>query len=419
MNEICLLNDSFPPLIDGVSNAVVNYANILRSSGVGACVVTPSNPDAEDDQFDFPVIRYPGLDLRKSIGYTAGNPFYPPVLNDLKKRDLSLVHSHCPVMSNFLARMVSRSMDIPLVLTYHTKFDIDITNVIKSKGLQHSAIKALVDSVGACDELWVVSEGTGKSIQSLGYEGDYIVMPNGVDVPRGRSTEEEIASATEGYDLPREVPMFLFVGRMMWYKGLKIILDAMDALKNQGFDFRMVFIGSGVDEQEVRSYSQEHGLGDKVFFTGAIRDRALLRAWYCRADLFLFPSTYDTNGLVAREAAACSLASVLVKGSCAAEGVTDGLDGFLIGENAASLAVCLVKLLMNKETMHQAGAMASQNLYISWEDSVHRAMERYQVVLDNYAAGKYERRRKFSDNFLNVSAKVLETFDWKEKKRQE
>ena len=67
-STVCLLNDSFPPLIDGVSNAVVNYAAELNRSGKEAFVVTPENPEADDSRFDYQVIRYPGIDLRKSVG---------------------------------------------------------------------------------------------------------------------------------------------------------------------------------------------------------------------------------------------------------------------------------------------------------------------------------------------------------------
>ncbi|MFR0768588.1 MAG: hypothetical protein ACLSHO_02310 [Dysosmobacter sp.] len=57
------------------------------------------------------------------------------------------------------------------------------------------------------------------------------MMENGVDMPRGRVSEEAIAAATADYDLPEGVPVFLFVGRMMWYKGLRIILDALKLLQ--------------------------------------------------------------------------------------------------------------------------------------------------------------------------------------------
>jgi len=155
----------------------------------------------------------------------------------------------------------------------------------------------------------------------------------------------------------------------------------------------MVFIGGGGDEIKVKDYARQLRIWDKVIFTGPISDRDRISAWYSRADLFLFPSTFDTNGLVVREAAACSLGSVLVRGSCAAEGITNGVNGLLIEENAASLAVCLARVMENKDLMGRLGRKASDDLYFSWDESVQKAMERYQIVMDDYKSGKYRKHR--------------------------
>ena len=86
------------------------------------------------------------------------------------------------------------------------------------------------------------------------------------------------------------LPLFLFVGRMMWYKGIRIILDALKKLSESGRDFRMVFVGGGNDKDEIVAYCESLGLSDRVFFVAPIHDRSAIRAWYCRGDLFLFPS---------------------------------------------------------------------------------------------------------------------------------
>ncbi len=405
--SICLINDSFPPVIDGVANVVVNYARELERHGERAVVATPAVPGADDSAFSFPVLRYPSIDTRKLVGYVAGFPFSPELASRLQSEHTALLHSHSPVSSTLLARQLRDVLDVPLVFTYHTKFDIDIANAVRSKLVQEGAIHALAQNITACDEVWVVSRGAGENLRSLGYEGDYIVMDNGVDVPRGRASAEAIRAAAAGYDLPAGVPVFLFVGRLMWYKGLRIILDALAALKGQKIPFRMVFIGAGGDEAEVRAYAEGLGLSDVCFFTGAIRDRDALRAWYCRADLFLFPSTFDTNGLVVREAAASGLASVLVGGSCAAEGVTDGQNGYLIEENAASLAVCLAMLCLDIRQTRAVGERASGELYISWETAVSRARERYAIVIDRWRSGGFRRRHKPADEFLRANGELM------------
>ena len=365
--SICLINDSFPPVTDGVANAVVNYAKILTENGKKATVVTPAYPGADDSQFGFPIVRYPSVDLTKLVGYHAGFPFSSQTLETLVERDFDLIHCHCPVTSAMLARALRDRIHVPLVFTYHTKFDIDIANAIKGKLLQEEAKKVLVDNITACDEVWTVSHGAGENLKSLGYQGDYLVMPNGVDFPKGRVDESLVREVTKDFDLPENVPMFLFVGRM----------------------------------------SEKLGLSDCVFFTAPAYDRNVIRAWYCRADLFLFPSTFDTNGLVVREAAACGLGSVLVRGSCAAEDIRDGESGFLIEENAESMARMLTALSRNPEAMQRVGKTAQDEIYISWKDAVTHAQARYEVVLENFKAGKYPAHNRQSDEAFHAISSYL------------
>lgn len=407
-HTICLLNDSFPPAIDGVANAVSNYAVQIEMNHGHSVVVTPSYPGADDSRYKFPVLRYPSIDIRERVGFVAGLPFSPEVTRSLTTERVDLLHSHCPIVSAMLARELRDVLDVPVVLTYHTKFDIDIEKIIRSKLLQEISIRALVQNISACDEVWVVSHGAGENLRSLGYEGDYIVMNNGVDMPRGKAGSEQVEAVVNGYDLPQGVPVFLFVGRLMWYKGLRIILDALAKIHANGIDFRMVFIGDGGDGKDVRNYASELGLEGVCFFTGAVLERETLRAWYSRADLFLFPSTFDTNGLVVREAAACDLASVLVAESCAAEGVTDGQNGFLIEKTADSLAACLTRLYSNRELMIKVGMNAGRELYISWESAVANAYDRYQTVIDRYRSGKYSRNTQPLDNFFKTNGELME-----------
>ena len=406
---ICLLNDSFPPVIDGVANAVKNYADIIHQTGEDVVVVTPSHPESDDRVFPYPVIRYPSLDFRKMTGgYTVGIPFSPAIARQLSERKVALLHAHCPIASTILGRELRRALNAPLVMTYHTKFDIEIGKMVKGKLLRTSSTKALVQNISACDEVWAVSSGAAENLRSMGYEGSCIVMPNGVDLPLGKVSQARIAAATQGYDLPEGLPLFLFVGRIMWYKGLRIIADALAMQKAQGRDFRMVFIGSGADAQEVQAYIRRLGIEDKCIFTGAIRDRETLRAWYSRADLFLFPSTFDTNGLVVREAAASSLGAVLIAGSCAAEGITHGVNGLLIEENAQSLSACLTQVMQQPQQMAQIGTNAARDLYLSWQDAVRAARERYQIVIDRYRSGQRPGRQEPMEQFLNAAGMLME-----------
>jgi|GEM_PF-59681 len=405
--NIFLLNDSFPPTIDGVANVTFNYAKILQEKGDTVTVVTPEYPGVKDD-YPFEVVRYPSLPTGESIGYRAGIPFSPELLVSLAQRKPDIIHCHCPAVSSMLARMLRPLADAPIIFTYHTKFDIDIQKAVPGKLLQQTSIRAMVSNIDASDEIWTVSEGAGENMRSLGSAAPYRIMENGVDFPRGTATPEAIAAARKQFDIPTDRPAFLFVGRMMWYKGLKISLDALRIIKDAGLDFAFVAVGDGVDRGEIEAYARQLDLSDMCIFTGAVRNREILRAIFGCADLFLFPSTFDTNGIVVREAAACSCASMLVAGSCAAEGITDRETGFLFDGTPSDMARCIRELCADRGFARTVGQQASQRIYLSWEDAVLRARERYEQVSDAWKTGQLSRdRHAAGDEFFDFTADML------------
>ena len=417
--KICLLNDSFPPVIDGVVNVVKNYADLLSAAPDTEVIVgTPAYPNAGYESYPYRVVAYPSLDTTAvTAGYRAGYPFPVKEIAEMTSFGPDLSHTHCPIVSCFIARSLRDACGAPVILTYHTKYDIDIRRTIPLPHLQKESIQALVKNVSACDEVWTVSNGAGENLRSLGYDGEYIVMPNGVDFARGRASAESVAQLNAKYDLPADIPVFLFVGRMMEYKGLPLLLSALAIAAREGKEFRMVMVGDGADRQRLIKEAQKYGLvtdvqdpdgsletgGDapaKVIFTGSVRDREVLRAWNTRADLFVFPSVFDTNGLVVREAAACGLASVLIEGSCAAEGVTDGRNGYLVKENEASLAKLLVYACDHRDELHACGENAMNEIYLSWQDAIAMARRRYAAVLEKKQSGTLPPHRTLADDPL-------------------
>ena len=125
-----------------------------------------------------------------------------------------IIHSHGPASATVVARLVREMTGAPIIYTYHTKYDIDIKRAMKIDLIADETIKAMVGNIEACDDIWVVSDGAGKSLKALGFQGDYRVMNNGVDFAKGRVDKETVAKVTAGYDLPEGVPLFLFVGRI-------------------------------------------------------------------------------------------------------------------------------------------------------------------------------------------------------------
>ena len=423
--RVCLLNDSFPPIIDGVANVVMNYANILTARGHEVVVGTPKYPDVDYSNYPYKVVPYQSFDTTAyTDGYRTGVPLDMDALGVLRDFNPDIIHVHSPMSAMYLGRNLASVCKAPLVYTYHTKYDLDIEREIKAQILQKEAIKAIVDNISMADVVYAVSQGAGDNLCELGYKGEFMVLENGVDFPKGEVDEETVRSVTAPFDLPSNLPVYLFVGRMVNYKGLPIIQEALEAISDVGYDFRMVYIGGGADAQELKDRALSAGFAvdvyttekdgpghvsclgrnskrpGKIIFTGPIRDRDTLRAWNTRADLFLFPSTFDTNGLVVREAAACALASVLIRQSCAAEGVQNEKNGYIIEEKASSLAALLVKLHDKKDEMHEVGIRAMEELYLSWDSSLDYVIGEYERIIKARKEGTLPARNDYGKGKL-------------------
>ena len=390
--KIGLFNESFPPTIDGVSNTVVNYARIIHEKYGESVVVTPRYKNVVDD-YPFKVIRYTSLPTEKTrIRYRAGIPFSVPSIRQIQKENLDLIHVHSPFTAALLARNVNIGHRLPVVMTYHTKFASEFEFTLKKKALCKVAAEFVTNNFNYADEVWTVSKGAADSLRELGYTGPSRVMVNGADITLDPASPEIMRRVQAETAIASNELVFMYCGRMQWYKNIRLIIDALVKVKAAGVRFKMIFVGGGPEREEMIDYTRKVGLFTSTMFPGPIHDRALLKGYFTRADLFLFPSTYDTAGLVVMEAAACRTPSVLVQGSCASDIVTDGRNGFIAEENPDAFAAAIINAVHDREFLAQAGELASQEVYLSWDDAVAAAYKRYEEIYDDWRAFKGIRR---------------------------
>ena len=115
-----------------------------------------------------------------------------------------------------------------------------------------------------------------------------------------------------------------------------------------------------------------------------VKDRELLKKIDAAADLFLFPSLYDTSPLTIREAAAMHTPSVMINGSMTAEVIKADVNGFLTENTAESYAAMLRQLIEKPELITSVARNASKTLTRSWEDVIDEVRERYKEIIRSY-----------------------------------
>lgn len=366
--------DVYPPELDGVGAVCKSYAEELSLLGDECYYVAPYAEQKKE--YDFQALLYRSVKL-PGEAYRTGIPDldlqYRHRISDI---DFDVVHAHSPFASGLAALHLARRRKIPLVATFHSKYYDDFLEKTHSRHLASMGTNVVVDFYNQCDEVWAVSEKTADVLRDYGYGGVIQIMPNGTNPCQIR--EEDARQAGERFGL-KDVPTFLFVGQMNWKKNIRKTLEAA-ALYGREKPFQLVLAGQGPDEKEIRECAETLGILPNCIFTGHISNRALLMGLYARADLLVFPSLYDNAPMVLREAAAAGTAAILVRGSCAAEGIEDGVNGLLCEDDAASIARCMQ---LGIERRGQLGAAAKASIPVAWSSIVQQVRRRYCDLILN------------------------------------
>ena len=366
--------DSYPPTLDGVGMVVKNYVEELKKIGDTCYYVSANSPSYKKAE-DFETLLYRGFKVRRDEPYRVGLPALDiPFQRRTKQIAFDIVHGHSPFSMGAEARRIARRRDIPLVGTFHTKFYDDFYDKTRSRTLASIATRYVLRFYNHCDEVWTVNSGTEAVLREYGYKGSISIIPNGTNL--WYPTQADKQSISEAYGLGND-PMFLFVGQQSWKKNIRHIIDGVRLFHNT-HPCKLLLVGQGGAASEIKAYVHEQGLDDTVLLLGHIPDRELLMRLYARADLFLFPSLYDTSGLVVREAAAAGTPSILVRDSCAAEGIIDGANGYLCENSPESLFEAMVRGLGSRGAVGEA---ARKTLPIQWSNVVATARARYEALL--------------------------------------
>ena len=380
--KVGIFVDSFYPIIDGVSQVVNNYCKYLNEyDDVDVTLVTPYYPHGDYDKYEFKIYPYTSFGSNKRVSYRVGWPFVPKTIKDVKAMDFDIIHIHAPLCSSELVRLINKDRKAKVVLTYHTKYDVDFEARLKFPPMKKIAYAFLKANINYPDEVWIVSAGSESALRSVGFTGNCMVMENGVDISKGKAPEEKCIALKKKYNIPEDCLVFSFVGRMQWYKNIKLILDALKLVKAHGLDYRFLLVGDGYDLEAMVSYAKELGIDDKVISTGSVREREELRVYYSITDLFLFLSTFDTAAIVVKEAAACDCPSLFATGSDSAYGVEDSVNGYFSNETPEELSKKIIDICSDTDALKRVGINAGETLYKPWKYAVGNAYKRYKELL--------------------------------------
>ena len=379
----CQFNDSYFPIMDGVGMTAHNYAYWLNEKYGKSMLIAPKVKDYKDN-VNYKVHRFKSVLLPGMNPYRVGLPLIDVSFKKkIKKIRFDLLHAHCPFISGQLAARLAVKLNVPLVATFHTKYREDFKKVINNDLFVDFLVKLTLDFYYAADLVWVPNNATGQTLREYGYNGSYEVMPNGTDmmIPEKSKLLKYRNKGLDMIDAGTDEFVMLFVGQHRWEKNVRLIIDSLKFLNAEGKSFKMVFVGEGYASHEMIKLVRQYKIQDQVVFLGVITDRRELQNVYAASDLLVFPSVYDNSPLVLQEAAAFDVPSVVIRNSSSAEGILDGVNGFLVENEVGSLSNRISELMKQPHAIKKAGEGARKSIYHPWENIVDDVYQRYVELI--------------------------------------
>ncbi len=378
--NIGLFNECFPPVMDGVSVCVYNYAYWMQKMVGGVSVITPNVPGTDYSKYDFEVLDYFSMPVPFRKPYVTGiADIDPSYLSKISKRQFKIVHAHSPFVSGRAAQKIAKNQNIPCVATFHSKYKDDFARILPD-AMVNMVVKNIVGFYENADHVWVPQESVKEVLREYGYKGAIEVVDNGSDLC-AEYPEQYFVEARKSLGIAPDEFVLLFVGQHIWEKNVRFIIDALEGIKEQ--KFRMFFVGTGYAAEAMKNLVSEKGLDGRTTFVGCVTDRDTIKTYYAAADLFLFPSLYDNAPLVVREAAALHTPAVMVKGATAATILSDDVNGFLIDNSLQSFEDKLRELIADPQRVKRVGVQASKSIVRSWEDVVGEVLDRYNSIISS------------------------------------
>ena len=354
--RIGLFTNNYLPFCGGVTISVQTLRRGLEGRGHEAWIFAPRFPGVPDP--DPRVVRFPSIPAVTYPEFALAVPWSPRIGRLVGRLDLDVFHAHHPFLLGPAARRLARRRERALVFTYHTRYEKYAHYVPLTRPLVEAAALHLSTRFAAsADAVIAPSTLVRDQLRARGVSAPITVVPTGVDLARFRPGSRDAARHALG--LPPAVPVVLYVGRLDREKSVDRVLLAFDRVAGTLGGAHLWLVGQGKETEPLRRLAAGLAAGDRIHFAG-VRAHDGLAAWYQAADLFLFASETETQGLVLAEAAACGLPAVAVIAPGCDEVVRDGETGILTKADPAALAEAAIGLLLDAERRAAMGIRARQ-----------------------------------------------------------
>lgn len=365
---------------DGVARVIYKMNDLNNAKNVESLYIT-SVPEENSDfnYFKTKSVPIPGYD-----GYRMSVSSVAKLTRIVQDYDPDLIHLHAPFAMGRAATLVARNLQIPCVSTYHTHF-ASYLKYHKAEILEPIINTHIRQIYNNCDLNLIPSNAVMKDLEDIGVE-NMEVLPHGVDNKIFNQDYFDPFFKTQygGKTL------FLYVGRLVWEKNLRLMAEVFNQLYSNRYDFELLIVGTGPAEEELKQ------ILPKAQYLGFKKGKELSTI-YASCDALIFPSDTETFGNVTLEAMASGICVLVADGGGSVDIVNEGKNGLKFHPHSFSELYQKANLLLDDPFLRlvlRSNALDRADKF-TWE-AIHTQMLDYYKTLIEGSSNKYH-----SNYFVN------------------
>lgn len=364
--NILLISDVYFPRVNGVSTSIKTFTEQLQKLGHTVHLITPDYGVEHKDE-DW-ITRVPARKIYfDPEDYLMKYREVLRLLPALKAKKFDVIHIHTPFVAHYVGLKLSKLLKIPVLETYHTFFEDYLHHYLS--WIPKSAAKNLarIISKKQCNQVDAIvapSQPMLDVLRSYGISSKAEVIATGLQAHS--FAEADGAAFRAKYGIAQNRPMLLYVGRVAFEKNIDFLVRMVKLLSESMPDILLVITGEGPAEASLRALVKKLGIAKNVQFIGYLDRNTQLNACYQAADIFVFASKSETQGLVLLEAMAQATPVVAIAELGTASILVEGQGAMISVEDEAEFAHKVHALLSNPVHREHLGERAREYAHSKW-----------------------------------------------------
>jgi len=386
--KILHFTDAYWPRVNGVTVSIQTFTDSLRRLGHEVKIVCPEYPDSNLKGIvdEFGLIRVPSVSAFFSKEDRVSNPLaINDILPELEAFNPDVVHVQTEFSFGAMGRHYARTRGYPVISTCHTHWEQYFEHYIP--GIPSRFARAIARTIMRTaykgdDVVIVPSLHIASVLRDYGLKKNFPLIPTGIDASFFTEDKDRDArvkrAMVERFPRLAKGPILLFVGRVGQEKNVAFLFGVLERARSRYPDISLLFVGDGPYRGALQKRAESLGLGSQCLFSGYV-PRDDLPSIYPLADVFVFPSKTETQGLVTIEAMICGTPVVAIGEMGTADVMNGDNGGFMVADDVEQFTARVLGLLGDKEL--RAAKSAEARAYAQdWtvEGMTHKLLRIYE-----------------------------------------